>query len=218
MEKKEFNIIDAFLKYNKQMVILVSGLSGTNKSKICQNLSKELNIKYLNTRDFINTEKYEEIELPNKEKVKIWKEYKWDEIIDEINKEKENGVIVSGENFPKDNMGSLKIDIHLHIKLAKQNLIKRRLDYIHSLSDEEKNKFYSDDTESLIISQVVMPEYYDILQKSHINKFINANEYHEAGLKEEEFNEKITDRIFDEIIKHIVEFLKNKNLDKYIVS
>ena len=212
---KEFNIIDAFLKYNKQMIILVSGLSGTNKSKISQNLSKELNMNYLNTRDFIDKDKYEEVELPNKEKVKIWKEYQWDNIIKEIDKNKEKGVIISGEYFPKDKLSDIKVDLHLHIKLTKQNIINKRLEYIHSQNEENKKKFYSDDTESLIINQIIYPEYLESFQKSQINKFINANEYNE--LKENEYNEKVTDRLFDEIIKHIVEFLKNKNLDKYIV-
>ena len=215
MEKKESNIIDAFLKYNKQMVIFVSGLSGTNKSKITQNLSKELNVKYLNTRDFINKDKFEEIDLPNGKKVKIWKEYKWDEVKEAIDKDKSEGIIVSSEYFPKDKLGNLKIDLHLHIKLAKQNLINNRLKYIHSQDEESKKQFYDDDTETLIINQIIFPEYLEILQKSHINKFINANEYYE--LDQEQYNEKLTDRIFDEIVKHIIEFLKNKNLDKYIV-
>jgi hypothetical protein len=213
--EKEFNIIGAFLKYNRQLVILISGLSGTNKSKISQNLSKELDIKYLNTRDYIDKDKYEEVELPNGDKVKIWKEYKWDDLIKDINKEKEKGVIISGEYFPKDKFSDIKVDLHLHIKLNKQNIINKRLEYIHSQNEENKKKFYSDDTESLIINQIIYPEYLESFQKSQINRFINANEYYE--LKENEYNEKVTDRLFDEIIKYIVEFLKNKNLDKYIV-
>jgi hypothetical protein len=213
--EKDFNIIGAFLKYNRQLVIFISGLSGTNKSKISQNLSKELDINYLNTRDFIDKDKFEEVELPNGDKVKIWKEYKWDDLIKDINKEKEKGVIVSGEYFPKDKFSDIKVDLHLHIKLNKQNIINKRLEYIHSQNEENKKNFYSDNTESLIINQIIYPEYLESFQKSQINRFINANEYYE--LKENEYNEKVTDRLFDEIIKYIVEFLKNKNLDKYIV-
>ena len=172
-------------------------------------------IKYLNTRDFIDKDKYEEVELHNGEKVKIWKEYKWDDLKDAIEKDREHGVIVSGDYFPKDKLSKLKIDLHLHIKLAKQNLILNRLKHIHSQNEENKKKYYSDETETLIINQIIFPEYLDILQQSHINKFINANEYYE--LTENQYNDKLTDKIFDEIIKHIIEFLKNKNLDKYIV-
>jgi shikimate kinase len=213
MGDKEINIIDAYLEYNKQLVIIVSGLSGSNKSKIGQNLAKELNLEFINTRDYIDKEKYEEIELPNKEKVKIYNNYKWDEIIEKINKEKSKGVIVCGEYFPKDNLNDLFITLHLHIKLSKQNIIKKRLEYIDSLDDDKKKNYKDNDTEVLIINQIIYPYYLDILQKSHINKFINANEYFES----DDFDNKVTDRIFEEVINTIIENLKEKKLDKYIV-
>jgi hypothetical protein len=36
-------------------------------------------------------------------------------------------------------------------------------------------------------------------------------------MKEDEYIEKVSDIILDNIINHIVEYLKNKNLEKYII-
>jgi uridine kinase len=212
---KEFNIIDAFLKYNKQFIVIISGLSGTNKSKICQKITSKLDFVYINARNFIEKDKYEEIELPNKKTVKVWYNYKWDNMIEKVKENKNKGVILCGEYFPSDKLGDLYIDQHFHIKLAKQNIIKKRLEYINKLNDKDKEEFHDDETETLIINQSVYPYYLDILQKSRINKFINVNEM--IDMKEDEYIEKVSDIILDSIINHIVEYLKNKNLDKYII-
>lgn len=212
---KEFNIIDAYLKYNNQFVVIISGLSGTNKSKICQKISNKLNFTYLNTRNFIDKDNYNELELPNQKKVKVWYTYDWSKLIEKVKENKQNGVILCGEYFPADKLGDLYIDQHYHIKLGKQNIIKKRLEYINSLKEEEKKDYHDEETETLIINQSVYPYYLEILQKSHINKFINVNEMIE--MKEEEYIEKVYDIILDNIINHIVEYLKNKNLDKYII-
>ena len=221
--EKEFNIIDAYLKYNNQFIIIISGLSGSNKSKISQKVASILNFVYLNTRDYIEKTKYEELELSNKKTVKIWHSYNWEDIINKIkiiNKDKK-GIVICGEYFPSDKLGNLYIDQHYHIKVSKQNLIKKRLEYINNNKDKDrdrdrdKEEFYDDETESLIINQAVYPYYLDIIQKSRINKFINVNEMIE--LNENEYLDKIVDIIINNIIDYIVQYLKNKDLDKYII-
>ena len=82
-------------------------------------------------------------------------------------------------------------------------------------NEKDKEEFYDEETETLIINQSVYPYYLDILQKSRINKFINVNEMIE--MEEADYIEKVSDIILDNIINHIVEYLKNKNLDKYII-
>ena len=214
--EKEFNIIDAYLKYNKQFIIIISGLSGSNKSKICQKIATIINFMYLNTRDYIQKDKYEEKELSNKKTVKLWYNYNWDEIIKKINENKNKGIIICGEYFPSDKLNNLYIDQHYHIKLSRQNLIKKRLEYIHNSNNKEKKEeFYDDETENLIINQATYPYYLDIIQKTKINKFINVNEMIE--LDENEYLDKIVNIIIDNIIEYIVHYLKNKNLDKYII-
>ena len=214
--EKEFNIIDAYLKYNKQFIIIISGLSGSNKSKICQKIATIINFMYLNTRDYIQKDKYEEKELSNKKTVKLWYNYNWDEIIKKINENKNKGIIICVEYFPSDKLNNLYIDQHYHIKLSRQNLIKKRLEYIHNSNNKDKKEeFYDDETENLIINQATYPYYLDIIQKTKINKFINVNEMIE--LDENEYLDKIVNIIIDNIIEYIVQYLKNKNLDKYII-
>lgn len=210
----EYNIINAYVNYHKQFVILISGLSGTNKSKIAGKIASKLKFKCLDTRDFIDMDTSEEVELPNKKVVKVWKNYLWDKIIGEIEKYKENGIVVCGEFFPSNKLEKIKIDLHIHIKLSKQNIIKKRLEYIENSTD--KKKYHDNETESLIISQIIYPYYLEIIQKSIINKFINGNEIIENS-KEAEFIEKIYDISIDTIVDHVVDYLKYRNLDKYIV-
>jgi hypothetical protein len=211
--KEDFNIIDAYLKYNKQLIIIISGLSGTNKSKISQTLTSDLKLKYVNIKQFILQDKFKEVELSNQKKVKVWYNYDWDKIKKTINENKKKGILICGDFFPIEELNNIKIDMHFHIKLGKQNIIKKRLEYIKDLTDKEK--FYDDETETLIINQIIYPYYLDIIQKSHINKFINVNDIIE--LSDTQYINKVSDTIFEFIINFIIEYLTNKKLDKYIL-
>ena len=215
-DTKETTIIDAYIKYNKQFIILISGLSGTSKMRIAQRLAKEFKFNYLNTKNFIDENRYEEVEMPNGKKVKSWyNSYKWSDIIASIKEKKSNGVIVCGEHFPAEKLDNLYIDLHFHIKLSKNNIIKKRLEYIHESKTQEPNMYHDDETETMLVNKVIFPNYLEIIQKSHINRFLNANDL--IDLPKDEYIENIYDKIFNEIIDHVREFLKKKNLDKYII-
>jgi len=54
------NIIEAFIKFNKQLIIIISGLSGTNKTKIAQWMAKDFNLKYINIEKYIDETKIKE--------------------------------------------------------------------------------------------------------------------------------------------------------------
>ena len=117
MENQKFNIFDAYKKYNNQLIILISGISGTNKSKISQQLSKELNLQYLNTRDFLNKDKFKEYDFLNNTKVKVYNEYLWENLIEKINELKSSGILIAGEFFPSDKLSNLYIDMHIQFLL-----------------------------------------------------------------------------------------------------
>ena len=73
----EINIVEAYNKFNKHLIILISGLSGCKKNKIANELIKTFNeqsktgkkIRKLNLRDFIKKDFKKEVELPNGTKI-----------------------------------------------------------------------------------------------------------------------------------------------------
>jgi hypothetical protein len=89
------NIVEAYKKYNENFVILISGI--TNDIELLGKwISQDYKIPVLN--------------INNKH---------WDKIKD-VNKLHQ--VILTGEYFPIDVI-TFPVDIHIHIKLSKQNLI-----------------------------------------------------------------------------------------------
>lgn len=138
-EKKEMTIIDGYIKYRKQFIVLVSGLSGTGKCKIANMLGKDLKLVVLNTNAYFKPkEMIEKITLPNGKVVPKWDSldaYDWDKLNKDVNDVKEKGVVVCGNYFPSEKL-NFRSDTHIHIKLNKQNLLKKRLEYIRKNSQE----------------------------------------------------------------------------------
>ena len=46
------NIIDAYKKFNKQLIILISGMSGSGKSKLAKNIAEDFNLEVIKQNDF----------------------------------------------------------------------------------------------------------------------------------------------------------------------
>ena len=207
------NIIDAYIKYNNQLIFILSGFSGTKKSHIAELLSHDTKLKLLSLKNYYIKEKGEKIKLPNDKEVTSYDNIDvidWDKLVDDIKKYKNKGIILEGEFFPSNKLENLQIDHHLHIKLSKQNLLKKRIEF-----NKNKDKNFDEQTEILLMNQITYPFYLDIIQKSHINKFINGNEIIEQ-YKEDEYVDKMYDLVFDIFIKFIVEKLELMNLGKYI--
>ncbi len=268
------NIVDAYIKYNKQLLILISGLSGTSKSKVGKLISDKFKIKFIDTRRFMTEP--ETIETHGR-KIKSWiKSYDYEEIKNEIRKHVQNGVVVCGEYFAEETMKDLNVDFHIHIKLSKQNLIKQRTKFIETNynkkpkskpesrsendpeeksednseeksednseeksednseeksednseeksedNSEEKSEEKSEESNEvsddiILLNQVVYPFYIDIIQKSKINKFINANEILEKSNNEDTYVDEVFGIVFDTLIEFIMDYFKKKDMDKYI--
>lgn len=205
------NIVDTYLYYKKQFIILISGLKGTYKTAIAKKLSIDLNFDFIDTCDFVDKDKIKEITIKNNIVKDYNDAYNWEDIIHNINMKKNNGVVVSGEYFPPEHIKDIKFDLHIHIKLNKKNLLTKRLEY-----NKSHNTGYDEETENLIINKIVFPYYIKTIEESIINKFINANDIMDKK-NNKEFVFAIYEKVFDEVIFHIVEYLKYKNLDEYII-
>jgi len=208
----EINIVEAYNKFNKHLIILISGLSGCKKNKVANELIKTFNeqsktgneIKKLNLRDFIKKDFKKEVELPNGTKIIDFDDidsYDWDKLNSSVNESINDGVIIVGASFPKEKI-LFTVDFHINIKISKQKYIEER----HKFLEENKEKFkelynlIDTSTESMIINQITFPKYLEYTKESIINKWVNGNENNE---------EEIINIVFNYLIEKIQQFLDN---------
>lgn len=178
----EMNVVEAYIKFNKQMIILISGLPGSYKSEVAKNLAKDFKLSYHNLREYTKADYNTEVELPNGSKMVDWDSvdaFDWDKVNETLENEKSKGIVMVGTTFPS-NYITANIDNHSHIKISKRNYITRRHENLKKNPDKGGNaklvELIDTPTESLMINKVIFPNYLQNVEKSNINKFINANE------------------------------------------
>ena len=190
------NILEAYIKKIKQIIILILGFPGTNKSEIAKELSIDLNINIIKLNDYLIPKKYKEIIIDNF-KFKVIEDsenYDWEKLNNDVNKMKSNGLIIYG-NFIDIEKINFDIDLiffySINYKLCKEFLIKNNLINF----DNSKKKFF------IYFENIFIPFFENIKKNLKINKFYNLKE-------ETKFNESYDD-IFDYIMKSITNKLKN---------
>lgn len=202
------NIVEVYNKYNSQLIIMVSGLSGSGKTKLGENLKNLLKFKLVNAEKHYKKENNNVVTLSNGIKVTDWDNidtYDWKTINEEVNRNKKDGVIVCGAYLPTNKL-DFKPDFHLHIKISKQKLMENRHQFMKNHLDKYIGfeSILDTPTEQLIINQITYPHYLDYIKESKIDKWLNANE-----LTEDE----IYDQSFSYLMYAISEFIKT-NSDK----
>jgi tRNA A37 threonylcarbamoyladenosine biosynthesis protein TsaE len=203
------NIVEEYINRNKQLVILISGFSGSGKTVLARSLLKDINrnnkkyeFTFLNLNDFFKSEdEYKNIVEVGDLKVVDWDSpdsINWEEFNKKINSVKSNGVIVSGFAFPKDKI-SFDVDFHIHLKISKDDLIKNRSVYANEKLDDKTSRIseVGEEIEKRILNKVTFPHYLKSLETSVINKFINIKY---DMLKE----------AYDEMFDYIMAIIKKK--------
>jgi cytidylate kinase len=186
------NVVEKYIESNKQLIILISGLSGSGKSELGKNVSNDFKIKLLNMKTFYKPTFNETLKMPNE---KIVVNYDTDDAIDwdkfnkEINEVKQKGVVVISPVFPTDKL-NFNPNYHIHLKISKQELKKKRTEYI----EKHKDKNFDLETELLRVNVATYPYYLNSLKRMKIDKFIDVTEM---------TDDEIYDIIFDSIIKFI---------------
>jgi hypothetical protein len=66
------NIVEAYLKFKGQLIILISGISGCGKSSVARKLSNDLNIKYINQFDYYIKNYDNQFTFPNGTNITNW--------------------------------------------------------------------------------------------------------------------------------------------------
>lgn len=205
------NIIEAYIKFNGQFLILLSGLSGCGKTSIAKSLKKALNIEMIDQINYYKKDFDNMVTLPDGvEVVNLSTDdaYDWDLLNEDINKYKSKGLLVTGSALPEDKIKS-HVDFHVHLTISKKECLERRQKYLEKHKDKypEEYKLIDSVTEKLKINQLIFPYYLDVTKRSKINKFININEI--------QGDDDITDIVFDNIISFVQEYIKWFNEFKY---
>jgi cytidylate kinase len=206
------NIIEAYIKFKGQLIIIIAGLSGCGKNKLAENISKDFKLTWIKTSDFCNNSYSKKIDLDGEE-IDDYDDdniIDWDKFNQEITKqlEKNKGLVISGVNFPKEKI-TFDINFYIFIKLNKQNILKRRLEFIkdHEKDCKKIGKNIEPEKEKRIFNLVTYNYYENIMANELINKYINANNFMD---NQETYDEKIYDETFDYLINIIEQFVYNK--------
>jgi hypothetical protein len=199
-------IVEAYIKFNKQFILLVSGLSGSGKGRLSREIERDFNIKRINLDNYYKPDYKNIVVLPDKTPINDWDDpdsINWDSFNNDVNKLAPRGVIVSGVYFIKDKL-DFSPDIHIHIKISKQNLLDKRHLFLENKKEDTRYKelylIKGTSTETLVLNQLTYPHYYESIKQSNINKFFNINDKNIDELYEE---------VFDYIIKTIQIYLHN---------
>lgn len=211
------NIVEAYLKFNKQLIILVSGLSGSNKSQLAKFIERDFKIKSINIDDYCIKEFEKMVDVIDGVKINDWDDIdsvNWKNINKDVEKYKDLGVVLYGSYITSDKI-TFNPDFHIHVKISKQNLIDARRTFIKNNPDtcEKLIKFVDTPTEHAIINKIVFPHYQKYLEQSKIDKYINANE-----LDVNEVYDAASSFLFNKINERLKTLVKQPNSKEIIDS
>ena len=193
------NIVDAYIKFFDGLIIFVSGLSGSGKTTLGMNISADFKIQFINVCKLLVNNYDTKVKLSDGTTVINWDSvdaFDWTQINNAIKKGKKKGIIITGPVFPLDKI-KIKPDFHIHIKLSKQHLIKKREMFSKSSNPEH---------DKLVLNTITLPFYYSSITPDitiTIDKFISANQYIEQNLSKDDINHKIYDDAFSFLINQI---------------
>jgi len=228
----KINIVEAYIKFFGKLIIFVSGMSGCGKTNLANNISRDFKLHLVNQHDYYKSEYQNKIEVPNYgefNNLETHDSVDFKKLNEDINLKKEEGVVVSLHAF-SDYLFDFKIDHHIHLKYGKKECNQARTNHIMHNLDDPKFKIFKDATEETIktftlyyINKYALPYYYDNINNSKINKFINLqdiNDVSDEGITRED---KIYDIAFEELINYIgkrvynlnYNYSKNENSEKY---
>lgn len=192
-------IHQAYLKFKGQFIILVSGYSGSNKTALSIFLSKLFGFQHICLTSFyLPVSEYKNyIKINDKEILdwcNIYKSVDWNKFNIFVNKNKSNGLVITGFGFPTKLL-NFDTDAHIYIKINKQKLLDNRESYTKKNNNEFDKNIEMD---ILLKEESIMTT---IKKDSKINWEINSNNL---------TFEQIKDNSYAYLIKIIENRLKQK--------
>lgn len=199
------NLSDEYIVRKKGLIILLSGLSGSNRTVLAKEIERDFKLKLINLESYCRKENTKQFEINSDITVTDWEHidvYDWDKFNENVNSQKEKGVIIYGDYFPTFKL-NFEPDFHIHIKVSKEKLIEKRKEYIENNPEEcaEMLEFVKTGKLELIINKMTYPYYLEYRDKSNIGKFVNADK-------------NTPDEMYDQIFDYII-FSMRKFLNEY---
>uniref|UniRef100_A0A6C0EC07 Phosphoribulokinase/uridine kinase domain-containing protein n=1 Tax=viral metagenome TaxID=1070528 RepID=A0A6C0EC07_9ZZZZ len=199
------NVVEAYIKFRGQLVVLVSGLSGSGKTEIARNIERDFKLKFINLNDYYKKDYGKIVEI-NDQKIIDWDSadaIDWVKFNDDISQYKKDGLVACGFIFPTEFL-KFDTDIHFHVKIGKTNLLEKRHQYLEKKKDEEKvlYELKENDIELLILNKITLPHYYHYLERSKIMKFLNANE-------------NSIEKLYDDVFDYIIQFVQSYHEERH---
>lgn len=184
------NILEAYIKKYKQIIILVLGLPCSNKSQIAKELVIDLNLPIININDYLKPNTFIE-KIVSDVKFKLYEHpdnYDWEKLNSDVNDKKVSGLILYG-NYIDNSKLNFEINfsyfLSMNTNLCKNLLIEKQM--LPYKEDEEKVKIYFKD--------IFNPLYDQLKLDMKINKFYN--------IKENVTFDEVYDDLFDNLMIQI---------------
>lgn len=197
----EMLIHQVYIKFNKQLIILVSGINGCGKGFIAKKIAENFDLEFIDQFNFLDKSYNTKVKVKNEEVID-WESKSavdWKKFNEKINEKKDKGVVVSGF-YLADEYLDFKPDFHLHVSLSKQSCFKKRSNFLEENKDNINDKLIK--KELIKFNKLTYPNYLDARENSTINKFLNANELS---------FDKLFYEAFDYLINNISKYLQKKN-------
>jgi hypothetical protein len=199
------NLSDEYIARKKGLIILISGLSGSNRTILAKEIERDFKLKLINLENYCRKENVKEFEINSDIKVMDWENidvYDWDKFNEDVNSQKKKGIIVYGDYFPTFKL-NFEPNFHIHIKISKDKLIENRKEFIEKNPEKcaEMLEFVKNGKLELIINKITYPYYLEYRDKSNIGKFVNSDK-------------NTPDEMYDQIFDYII-FSMRKFLNEY---
>jgi energy-coupling factor transporter ATP-binding protein EcfA2 len=172
------NIIEAYIKYNDGICILISGLSGSGKSSIANKMNKLFNIDILNLDSYCIENNDRKFQLTDSISITDWEHidsYNWENFNKDLIKYKKKGVIAYGPYFPTNKI-NIEADYHLNVRITKQKLEENRHNFIkeNPFKCKELTEYLNTPIEHLIINKMSYPYYLNYTKESTVTKVFDV--------------------------------------------
>lgn len=188
-------LINQYIKENDQIIILISGLSGTDKKQISMDLANYFDLMYINHTNYLNKDYDSHITLSNNHIVESNDDdnyIDWNKFNEEINLHKSKGIIVSGPVFPTELL-KFKTDLHINLFISKQSL----KDNVQEFIEKHPNLNLNIEDELLKINTITYKYFVNSISRSLYSIVYDVSKY---------------DNLHEIIKAFITTFLKN-NVD-----
>jgi hypothetical protein len=197
--------LDEYIKYNSGLIILISGLSGSNRSIVAKEIERDFKIKLISLDSYCKKNNDKIFELPNNKKITDWEHidtYDWDKFNSDIEQHNPSGVVAYGDYFPTFKL-KIAPDFHIHVKISKERLIEKRKEQIEKYPEKhaEMMKLINNDDFVLMVNKMIYPYYIEYRDKSKIDKYVNSDKNN-------------TDELYEQVFGYIM-FTMTKFLTEY---